>query len=732
MAAEKADPKGQAWFCTTGLASDVVIEVGDMNFHLHKFPLMYRSKKLHFLVTEAKTRRARRAAGRPVQEIEEEDEEEDDENSPDAAVPETDDDEDGDGEGEEELRISLPDFPGGTDAFEAAAKFCYGGKIELTPANVVPLRCAAEFLEMTDDVSQDNLVSRTERYLVQSVLRSLRESVRALRSCDDGHLLQMAEDLGIVQRCVDSIAVKASASDPASLFGWPMGEGGAAGGIVGERRVSDRSLWSGLLDGRYRRKNAARAKAGAGKDNIGTAAAAVLGDPNAAAATPSWFEDLTALSLPLYKRVIGAMKAQDMSPDVIEGALISYARRCLPGLSRTSRKSTAGATPPAQFPTSEEEQAELLETIVTNLPLQKTAASSRTTTRFLFGLLRAVKILGASEDAREVLERKIGMQLEHATLDDLLMPSYSYTMETLYDVDCVERLLAYFLEEEGSNAASAIAAADDFPATVAADAHQQQQGEGGGGDEDAARRGRKSPLILVGRLIDGFLSEIASDINLKPDKFCSLAFALPEQARVYDDGLYRAVDIYLKAHPRLSEAEKERICGVMDCQKLTLEACTHAAQNERLPLRAIVQVLFFEQLQLRHAIAGSLLAVDTTAAAVAAAGAGGHPVDAASLLPATARSALRDNQVLRLDMDTMRTRVQELEKECSTMKKAIEKIDKSVVAATGAVAGGDGGAAGWRLGKKFGCKFRTQVCDSHERNIVEARRCSRQEEQSTA
>jgi len=33
----------------------------------------------------------------------------------------------------------------------------------------------------------------------------------------------------------------------------------------------------------------------------------------------------------------------------------------------------------------------------------------------------------------------------------------------------------------------------------------------------------------------------------------------------------------------------------------------HAAQNERLPLRAVVQVLFFEQLQLRHAIAGMLV-----------------------------------------------------------------------------------------------------------------------------
>ncbi|CAH8368571.1 unnamed protein product [Eruca vesicaria subsp. sativa] len=31
---------GQAWFCTTGLPSDIVVEVGEMSFHLHKFPLL--------------------------------------------------------------------------------------------------------------------------------------------------------------------------------------------------------------------------------------------------------------------------------------------------------------------------------------------------------------------------------------------------------------------------------------------------------------------------------------------------------------------------------------------------------------------------------------------------------------------------------------------------------------------------------------------------------------------
>lgn len=35
----------------------------------------------------------------------------------------------------------------------------------------------------------------------------------------------------------------------------------------------------------------------------------------------------------------------------------------------------------------------------------------------------------------------------------------------------------------------------------------------------------------------------------------------------------------------------------MDCRKLSVDACMHAVQNERLPLRVVVQVLFFEQIR---------------------------------------------------------------------------------------------------------------------------------------
>ncbi|BAB10932.1 photoreceptor-interacting protein-like [Arabidopsis thaliana] len=593
MASEKSTSKGQAWFCTTGLPSDIEIEVDDMTFHLHKFPLMSKSRKLHRLITEQETKN-----GYP--------------------------------------HIKLEDFPGSSESFEMVAKFCYGVKMDLSASTVVPLRCAAEHLEMTEEYSPDNLISKTERFLSHSVYKSLRESIKALKACES--VSPLAGSLGITEQCIDSIVSRASSADP-SLFGWPVNDGGGRGNIS----ATDLQLIPG---------GAAKSRKKPSRDSN----------------MELWFEDLTQLSLPIFKTVILSMRSGDLSSDIIESCLICYAKKHIPGILRSNRK------PPSSSSTavSENEQRELLETITSNLPLDKSSISS--TTRFLFGLLRTAIILNAAEICRDLLERKIGSQLERATLDDLLVPSYSYLNETLYDVDLVERILGHFLDTlEQSN--TAIVEVD----------------------------GKSPSLMLVGKLIDGFLAEIASDANLKSDKFYNLAISLPDQARLYDDGLYRAVDVYLKAHPWVSEAEREKICGVMDCQKLTLEACTHAAQNERLPLRAVVQVLFFEQLQLRHAIAGTLLAAQSPSK---------RQVDAGKW-----KKTVRENQVLRLDMDTMRTRVHRLERECSNMKKVIAKIDKegSSPATT------TDRPRSWSITKKFGCKFKTQVCDSHEATMVDHR-----------
>ncbi|CAN6698494.1 unnamed protein product [Malus baccata var. baccata] len=677
-AAEKSSSKGQAWFCTTGLPSDIVVEVDDMTFHLHKFPLMSKSRKLHNLITEQETN-----PSNPHQQVDNDDDEIE----------------------EVQCQISLSDFPGGSETFEIAAKFCYGVKIDLSSSNVVPLRCAGEYLEMTEEYSEDNLISKTERFLSQSVLKSFKESLRALKSCE--RVAPLAENLGITQRCIDSVASRATSADP-TLFGWPVSDSGPnrntnADTVSASSASKQQILWNGIDAGGGRRR---------------------------AKHADSWLEDLVVLSLPLFKRLISAMKSGDLSLEMVETCLMHYAKKYIPGISRTNRKPSSSSSGAAAANTaasssglaSESQQRELLETIISNLPLEKSSRPS-TATRFLFGLLRTANILNASDACKAALEKKIALQLHQATLDDLLIPSYSYLNETLYDVDCIERILGYFLNG------------------------LDQRNTAGIEDDDGSDGAVRSPsLMLVGKLIDEFLSEIASDANLKPDRFYNLAISLPDQARLFDDGLYRAVDVYLKAHPSLSEPEREKVCGILDCQKLTLEACTHAAQNERLPLRAVVQVLFFEQLQLRHAIAGTLLAADVPPPESArpsvlrrepedeeeeeddnAEEARGEEEDngvaRAEESGGTWRAAVRENQVLRLDMDSMRTRVHQLERECSSMKKVIEKIDKS------GQPGIDG--SGWKksLTRRFGCKFKTQVCDSHEPTVVDTRKGRRHHHQ---
>lgn len=375
----------------------------------------------------------------------------------------------------------LPDIPGGSKAFELVAKFCYGTKIELAASNVVYARCAADYLQMTEEVAERNLISESEVFLNQVVLRSWKDSIRTLQTCDD--LLPFAEDLNIVQRCVNSLAVKAS-MDP-DLFGWPMMEHGSMQSPGGSL------LWNGISTGARPR-------------NL---------------SSDWWYEEVSYLSLTLYKKLISAMLSRSIREEIIAGSVASYAKRYLPGLNRRQN-----ATPIATTSVlSEDEQRGLLEEIENFLPIQKGVTS----TKFLFGLLRIAVILKASPTCLSNLERRIGMQLDEASLEDLLMPTFSYSMETLYDVDCIQRILKHFLEMDQATGGASSDLVDD---------------------EQLLGSPSLTPVTTVAKLIDGYLAEVGPDVNLKLPKFQSLAAAIPEYARPLDDGLYRAIDIYFKVN----------------------------------------------------------------------------------------------------------------------------------------------------------------------------------------
>jgi hypothetical protein len=388
-------------------------------------------------------------------------------------------------EGEEGCVINPPDIPGGAKTFELVAKFCYGVKLELTSSNVVYLRCAAEHLEMKEEYAEGNLITLAETFLNQVVLRSWKDSLKALQTCDD--VLPYAEELNITKRCIESLAAKAC-TDP-NLFGWPVTEHSgpmqSPGGSV---------LWNGISTG-ARPKNSS---------------------------SDWWYDDVCTLSLPLYKRLISVMETRGIKQDIIAGSLTSYAKRYLPGFNRRQGASeSSNRLAPVGAPPSEEDQKLFLEEIDRLLPIQKGLVP----TKILFGLLRTSMILRVSQSCISNLEKRIGMQLDQATVEDLLMPNFSYSMETLYNVDCVQRILEHFIDMDQVSGGASPCAIDDGQLIGSPSL---------------------TPVTMVAKLIDGYLAEVAPDVNLKLPKFQALAAAVPDYARPLDDGLYRAIDIYLK------------------------------------------------------------------------------------------------------------------------------------------------------------------------------------------
>lgn len=119
----------------------------------------------------------------------------------------------------------------------------------------------------------------------------------------------------------------------------------------------------------------------------------------------------------------------------------------------------------------------------------------------------------------------------------------------------------------------------------------------------------------------------------------------------------------------LKEHECKKLCKLIDCQKLSQEACNHAAQNDRLPVHLVVRVLYFEQLRMKNALSGScgdgLLSQKISSG-----------VPSAAMSPRDTYASLRrENRELKLEISRMRVRLSDLEKEQVVMKQGM--MDKS-------------------------------------------------------
>ncbi|MCD7469170.1 hypothetical protein HAX54_008019 [Datura stramonium] len=101
------------------------------------------------------------------------------------------------------LKLELAHAPGRPKTFEINAKFCYGMNFDITTTNVARLHCVEEYLEMKEDYREENVIVRTETFLVEVVSPRLEKLVEVLSSCEA--MLPTTEEVGILGRCIDAI-----------------------------------------------------------------------------------------------------------------------------------------------------------------------------------------------------------------------------------------------------------------------------------------------------------------------------------------------------------------------------------------------------------------------------------------------------------------------------------------------------------------------------------------------
>ncbi|THU63340.1 hypothetical protein C4D60_Mb01t14740 [Musa balbisiana] len=430
-------------------------------------------------------------------------------------------------------RINLQGTPGGAEAFELAAKFCYGVHIELDLSNAAMLSCAAHYLEMTEEFAEKNLELRAEIFLKEAVFPNNLNSITVLHRCES--LLPVAEDINLISRIIMAIATNACKVEHTTGFATPEH------GLIEVEATAD---W--------------------------------------------WGKALVMLNLDFFQRVLTAMKSKGLKQETVSRVLIYYAQNSIQGLAARDIRPSKCSLSDAE---TVKKQKIKVETIVSLLPTQ--SRKSPVPLAFLSGLLKTATMVSASTLCRADLERRIGIQLDQAILEDILIPASTHTgSHSLYDTDSIARIFSVFLNSDEEE------------------------------DDDGAhlREARDSRYV----------------------------------------------------HPNIKDSERYRLCKTIDCQKLSQEACSHAAQNERLPVQMAVQVLYFEQIRLRNAINGNHDQLFFGLANGQYSQRSGSGVGSGAISPRDCYASVRrENRELKLEVARMRIRLTDLEKDHVSMKKEL-------------------------------------------------------------
>lgn len=223
-----------------------------------------------------------------------------------------------------------------------------------------------------------------------------------------------------------------------------------------------------------------------------------------------WTEDISDLEIDLFRCIIIAIRATNLLPPQLIGeALHVYASRWLPDTTRI-RSTESSALESRE---TKERNRRILESTVSMVPPERGSVSFG----FLLRLLSIANFLGVSSATKTELARRSCQQLEEATVEDLIFPSYSSSNEFLYDIELV------------------LAVVESYCVLW------RRQSAGKDEDSQSLRSIRK-----VAKVIDSYLQVISKDVNLHVSKVLAIAEALPDVARSQHDELYRAINTYLK------------------------------------------------------------------------------------------------------------------------------------------------------------------------------------------
>lgn len=266
--------------------------------------------------------------------------------------------------------LKLENFPGGAETFETILKFCYGLRLDLNPHNAAALRCASEYLDMTEEFQDGNLISKTDGFITFVVLASWRDTLTVLISCTS--LSPWAENLQIVRRCCDLLAWKACNDSH---------------DVPEDVENNERSLYNGIAN----------------------------------------------LQLDHFMRVVTTINARRGKPEIIGRLIMKYAENWLPLIDDDMEgiRGYGSGNNELQFSVERgrteesslgcQEQKRIIESLVSVLPTQPEAVVP---CQFLLRLLKTAIVYSASPALVSDLEKRVGMTLEDANVCDLLIPNF--------------------------------------------------------------------------------------------------------------------------------------------------------------------------------------------------------------------------------------------------------------------------------------------------------------------